>query len=454
MNEKLASQVIGLPEDILKKKWAGDFAGAQRAIDAHLSRDLPALMRERLTLERELIRRLPHEYIFDKARAVAEVMAHVPDFTEAEFDQIEAEGGIDFLFVQGEKRYFKHLYPMLMEWDRGFIARSGGTPSSARPVVDEAIAEMKREGKLSRRIHMRHELRVNDDAFVPGQTYRVHLPVPKPCAQQSNILIHAQPSGLVSGEDSPQRSVYYERRMDQNEPFVVEYAYDSAVRYVDLMNGKAPDGPLYPNEAPPCADDLSEIAPHLVFTPYLRALAREVRGELNDPLRIARAAYDFVTTRVTYSYLRDYLLVDNVAEYVALNLKGDCGAQTLLFMALLRLNGVPARWQSGCNARLDSVGNHDWGQFYVEPYGWLLCDVSAGGGAKHAGSDERWNFFFGNLDPMRMVANSEYMGALEPTRVHLRNDPYDNQSGECETAERGLLMEEYTITRTLEELSE
>ena len=45
MNTKLCvdSLSMPLPEDILKRKWAGDLDGAIRAIDMRLERELPYL---------------------------------------------------------------------------------------------------------------------------------------------------------------------------------------------------------------------------------------------------------------------------------------------------------------------------------------------------------------------------------------------------------------------------
>ncbi len=43
----------------------------------------------------------------------------------------------------------------------------------------------------------------------------------------------------------------------------------------------------------------------------------------------------------------EYFLLDDIAEYCAVNQKGDCGVQALLFITLCRIVGIPARWQSG-----------------------------------------------------------------------------------------------------------
>ena len=73
-------------------------------------------------------------------------------------------------------------------------------------------------------------------------------------------------------------------------------------------------------------------------------------------------------------------------------------------------------------------------QFYVEGWGWLFADPSYGGGAYRAGSSERHEFYFGNLDPMRMAANRVYQGEMNPKKQALRVDPFDNQGGELERA--------------------
>ena len=44
-----------LPEDILKRKWAGDLEGAVAAIDIRLQEDLPEMLRARLICEKERI---------------------------------------------------------------------------------------------------------------------------------------------------------------------------------------------------------------------------------------------------------------------------------------------------------------------------------------------------------------------------------------------------------------
>ena len=160
-------------------------------------------------------------------------------------------------------------------------------------------------------------------------------------------------------------------------------------------------------------------------------------------MEIARRIYDYVTKNVQYSYMRNYSLMTCIPEYCAKNLRGDCGVQALLFITLCRIAGVPARWESGLYSNPAYVGAHDWAMFYVEPYGWLYADPSLGGSAYAEGDENRRRFYFGNLDPYRMVANRAFQAPFTVEKKYWRTDPYDNQLGEIETAERGLMYEEF-----------
>ncbi|MDE6926554.1 MAG: transglutaminase domain-containing protein, partial [Acetatifactor sp.] len=59
--EDIENLACDLPEDILKRKWHGDFKGANRLIGLWMEKDIPAGLRNRLILEREILKRLPAE---------------------------------------------------------------------------------------------------------------------------------------------------------------------------------------------------------------------------------------------------------------------------------------------------------------------------------------------------------------------------------------------------------
>lgn len=167
-------------------------------------------------------------------------------------------------------------------------------------------------------------------------------------------------------------------------------------------------------------------------------------GEEQDPLKKARRIYDYITTHVMYSFVRSYFTLTDIPQYAASSMKGDCGVQALLFITLCRETGIPARWQAGLYTSPFEISCHDWAQFYTNAHGWRCADCSFGGAAYREGDTERWDFYFGNLDPFRLPAAREFGYEFEPPMTHLRNDPYDNQMGEAEYGDRSLLEEEYS----------
>ena len=136
--------------------------------------------------------------------------------------------------------------------------------------------------------------------------------------------------------------------------------------------------------------------------------------------------------------------MESIADGCARNLVGDCGIQATLFITLCRCAGIPARWESGLAAGpAGSCGAHDWAKVYIAPLGWFPVDLSRGGTAFARGKEELQKFYFGNLECDRMVANRTVQADFGIPKQHWRADPYDNQVGEIETAERALDYSEY-----------
>ena len=430
IEKAVRSLATPLPEDIMKRKWAGDLEGAQAAIALRLQEDLPESLRDRLLVEQERLRRMPTQYPWNRAEALAQLQKLVPDMTDAEFDALELAGKIDFLYLNGEKRYFVRFHKTLVKSIPELMARSGGRTDGKSPWLDPMIAEIKSKGSLGYRITLTGAMHLDEQAFVPD-TYRIHIPVPAPSTQQREIAIDA-PGAVLAPEDAEARCAYWEKHLDVWEDVPLSYTYVNEIRYADPLNAPTPVQPLYPDARPVEPADLAEDAPYLRFTPYLRQLAATLSAGAEDDAHKAKRFYDFVTQRVKYAFVRDYFQIDDLGEYCAVNQKGDCGLQALLFILLCRIAGIPARWQSGLSIDEDYVGSHDWAQFYLPGWGWLFADPSYGGGAWRNGNPERHAFYFGNIDPMRMVANRRFQAELLPKKEQLRIDPYDNQSGEIE----------------------
>lgn len=457
-NDCIRNLNVGLPEDILRRKIYGDYEGAVRLIDRRLARDdQPEALRECLIAEKEIMRRLPLDYPLSRSEALALVREHIADFTEEEFDERVDAGQIWWIYVNGEMRYFNRFFASLCKVDAGFSRRAGiggqGVESAKKGSKEDNLLDITRrrmaeEGKLSRRIRIRASLKLKAENFTPGMFIRAHLPIPAECDDQSDVRIEKiwPATAQIAPGDALQRTVCWEESMEENHEFGVEYSYVRTAHYNDLSK-------IVPDAEQP-SFFTEEVAPHLVFTPYIRKLVAELTEGVSDPLEKARRFYDFITLKMKYNFMPQYFTQRNIAENAALNFSGDCGVLTLLFITLCRCAGIPAQWQSGLTAEPAFLGAHDWARFYIAPYGWLYADCSYGTGAVRADNEERRRFYFGNLDPFRMAANNAFQTDFTVNKEHWRADPCDNQLGEMETGDRGFTWEEFERSKELLECEE
>ena len=438
---------IGLPEDILRRKMHGDFKGAIRLIDRRLADDsTPQALRSCLIVQREIISRVEADYPYTKEEAIAIIREHIPDFEEAEFDERMDNGRIRWIYVDGEVRIFNRFFQSMVKADLPFAARAGvslpGVESNVnknvKGLIDRTIEKMVEKGSMTNRIRIRATMKVKDEVFEKGMFIRAHLPIPSACEQQSEIVIEKvyPENGQIAPVDAPQRAVCWEETMEENHEFVVEYSYLHKAVYHDTQN-------MGPSDTEQPDFYTHEEAPHIVFTPYIKELVKTLTEGVTDPLEKARIFYDFITLNMKYTFMPAYFGLENIAETCARTYTGDCGVFALLFITLCRCAGIPACWQSGLTAEPDFCGGHDWARFYVAPHGWLFADPSYGTGAVRLEKEERRKYYFGNLDPFRMVANSEFMAPFTVDKDHWRADPYDNQIGEMETTDRGLRYDEF-----------
>lgn len=479
---------VKLPEDIEKLKWYGDFDRAERVIDMRLKKDIPEALRRRLELEKWILRRLPLQYTYTQEEALKQLQETFEGITEEELERLRDEGAAEWLFVKGQVRYKDDfvenllktrldLRPRLKDPSRVEDRIQGGQ------LLDRTVSAMKEKGGMAYRIRIRTSLQVEKAAERAGELIRVYLPLPVESGQVKNfrLLGTSVEPAFVSPPDYPQRTVCMEAKLEPGREFWAEYVFENHTRYhrleedrINETEARKPEqaagraGMCQKEQAAgragvcqkeQAADSqtpyLAEQLPHIRFTPYLRALTEQVTAGEKKPLKKARKIYDYITTHVMYSFVRQYATIDNLPEYMASGLKGDCGIYALLFITMCRIAGVPARWQSGLYATPLDIGSHDWAQFYIEPYGWLYADCSFGGAAWREGRTERWNFYFGNLDPFRVPTCSQFQHEFLPPAAFLREDPYDSQSGEAEYEDQGLISGvDYRTKREIIEIQE
>ena len=445
---RLKCLMVDLPEDIKKTMYYGNYEEALKLISIHLKRNIPEILKERLIFEKDRIRRFKEDYIYSYDEALKLAKKEITDLTEEEFLHLKDERYADWIYIDGKLAFHKGFLNNIKKVNTEMKDRFLNPRPDDSKLLDDVIDKTIEKGEVKYLIHVKTGFKLKEEYIRLGEKLRVHLPIPQRAEQIRNIKIinTSHEPKFISKEDYPQRTIYFEEILKGNDEFTVEYSYESHIKY----NNLSPDNvskyqPSFYTE---------EWLPHIRFTPYLVELTDYIVGNEINPLIKARKIYDYITKNVQYSFVRQYAAITNIPEYAAYNLKGDCGVQALLFITLCRIAKIPAKWQSGLIVNPNFIGCHDWAEFYIEPYGWLFADLSFGGSALRRGSEKRWNYYFGNLDPYRMVANSEFHYELYPEKKFLRNDPYDNQLGEMEYMDRPVYPHEYNVIQEIIEVRE
>lgn len=471
----LQALAVELPEDIIRLKEHGDLELALKVIDRRLEKPIPQIMRERLLLEKEILAQMPAEYPYTWESALEELKKTFRDFREDELKEFLLDGAFEWIYLNGQMRikddFIANLIKTREELADRVLKESmiAGKWENFR-MLDAAVARMKAQDSVRCRFRIRSTVQINSDKEQPEKKVQVQLPLPLEYHQVKAFrLIESSPVGAkIAPALCDQRTICFEGIYPAGQKFMVEYEFETEMKYWDWRQAiNARGGAMERNDgrmtmesetaaaesaeisaestaesaetATEMAEYLGEQLPHIRFTPYLRALVREVTGEEADPLKKAKLIYDYITTHVMYSFVRSYFTIPQQVTYIASGMKGDCGLQALLFITMCRIAGIPAGWQSGLYANPRTIGCHDWAEFYIEPYGWLFADCSFGGAAYRAGHPERWEFYFGNLEPYRLPAARGYQKDFCFPKKYLRTDPYDNQRGEAEYENMGLL---------------
>ncbi|HDP73876.1 MAG TPA: transglutaminase domain-containing protein [Candidatus Woesearchaeota archaeon] len=134
--------------------------------------------------------------------------------------------------------------------------------------------------------------------------------------------------------------------------------------------------------------ELEMIEPYLEPTQLInsdditikRAGSSIVEGEDDYYSAIMKIA-SFVEDTVDYTIDSMTQKATQRASWVLLNRRGVCDEISVLFIALLRSVGIPARFVSGIaytNSELfdDEWGNHGWAEVYFPEYGWVPFDIT------------------------------------------------------------------------------
>lgn len=436
LEKDIALLAMELPNEVKRYRDEYDFQGEIDVIDALLKKlDPSSDMAKRLVFERLIAEGLKNDYHIDEETLLAKLQEKYPRCTIDTLRRLTEMNYADHIVKNGKVYYQNDAKRNLFGAGKVFLENldeSGNIlPHEPRPdkFRNEFFLSLKEKGLRAYRFTVKVKVRVKEEFARVGEEITVHIPYPAICdCQPYSELIESSHPVYIS--EASHRTACIKTVLKEDDEFFVTFKFDRVVRYIDL------DDERVSKEQPSFYTD--ESLPHIRFTPYLVDLAKKIKGDETNPLKIARKVYEYITENINYSYLRDYLYIDQIPEYVLKNGKGDCGAQALTFITLCRILKVPAKWESGLRVGPDINSIHDWAQIYIAPYGWIPVDLTDGGGARRNLDALKREYSFGNIDPFRMTACNDFQMQFDPPKRFMRCDPYDNQLGEAEYNDFGL----------------
>ena len=421
---------------------AGQFQAAATQIDTALA--APALTsneRAALEFQRERMRRILLDFTLTADDVKARLRKQIPDLRDEEFAKWDSQGLFERRVIDGRVLYFSRSPSNLFRLSGEALARRkeqtalNNSPLEAphahhREVVAAALASHQ-ASVAPRRVHVTQSISVHADAVPAGETIRAWIPYPRVIAGQQedlHFIASAPAQHVIAPESTLQRTVLVEKRAAAGKPTVLSIDYELTVyaQFHAIDGDRAIAAAITPELAPYVA----ERPPHIVFTEALRLFSQQVVGAEKNPWRIAQKLYAAVD-RIPWAGALEYSTISNISDYALHAGHADCGQQTLLLMTLLRLNGIPTRWQSGMIYSDTSYNNlHDWGWLYIAPYGWLPMDVTFG----HLDDADPAvaNFYLGGLDAYRIAFNDDFSREFMPAKKFFRSETVDLQRGEAE----------------------
>ncbi|MBN2507732.1 MAG: transglutaminase domain-containing protein [Verrucomicrobia bacterium] len=415
--------------------------------------------RERLLFQRERMARIRLDFNKRRDEVFREAAALLPGLAPAQFDRWEREGGVQHLVMDGVTGYFGraagNLFRLHPEARAQLAARGPAPPPvpEARLANVRTILQAQDDAgsplRCPKRFQVTYTLTVKPGAVPAGETIRAWLPFPHTGGRQTGVrrVSSDPPAWVPSPEGAALSAIYLEKPSQTPAPtrFQVVFEYSTS----GFHHPTDPD--RISTAALPAAAraHLGERPPHIVFDEPLRALSRAIVGSETHPHRVARRLFSWVHQHIPWAAAREYSTLDSLTRHALEHRQGDCGIQTMLFMSLCRLNGIPARWESGWTTGPDR-NMHDWCAIHLAPHGWVPADVSYG---LMPGADdrERW-FYLGGLDSYRLVVNTDFEQPLYPAKIHWRSEIVDFQRGEAEWRGGNLYFDQWTWDFQVEQI--
>ena len=439
-NFKPGHKVYTYPEQLLAN---GELTEATKVVQEILkSYNLSPLEKAKIDSILEMIYRIRQDYTLEDSDILSKVGKYHPYMDKEDLLRLEKMNKLDFMMIDGEKRYFKNCVGNVFRLDSAY---AGIASLINGEIIDSfsifklshtsAVLNCTRvlgQPALPVRMKLSYTIKVHANAVPAGDTIRCWMPYPRENhdRQKEISLISTDPvKNQLSPASDFQRSIYLEKIAVANQPvfFHTEMELTSSAQSFQLT----PEMILsYQKESALYKENTSERPPQIIFNDKIKSLAKNIlKGETN-PLLQVKKLYKWINDSVTWASALEYSIIPDIPGFLMERRHGDCGMQTLLFMTLARSQGIPVKWQSGWMLHPGEVNLHDWCEVWYEGIGWVPLDQSFG--LQNSPDPRIRDFYMTGIDSYRLIVNDDFSKPFTPSKQYMRSEPYDFQRGELE----------------------
>ncbi|MDO4190252.1 MAG: transglutaminase-like domain-containing protein [Bacteroidales bacterium] len=403
---------------------------------------------------------LQHRLLFDYNKSAtdvrAELQALLPEHPKAFLEQLMTSKHLDHRHIAGAERYFRSAVRNVFRLDktlhplRNALGLNTGAWRTAwtKRCLPSLVSSLDNAVSMpqTNEFEWHFTLTVKPDVVPDGETIRCWLPLPNtivPYQQADEHIVTSVANPIVSGNRSAHSTVYLEQKALAGQPTV--FSVKQRVRLSTEVHNFSQVDDCRSTTNENLTPYLEERPPHIVFSKLLKELSAEIVNPLHTPWEKVCDIFSWISREIPWVSAREYATIDNIPEHVLQQMGGDCGEKTLLFIALCRLNGIAARWQSGFMLHTRHQNLHDWAEIYHPTFGWVAVDVSFGL-QTHLPNLPLRQFYLGNRDGYHLVVNSDFGAELFPKKQFPRSETVDFQRGEVEWRGGNLYFDQWHYT--------
>jgi len=371
------------------------------------------------------------EYPYNRTAAEEEMAAKIPGITDEEIN-VWLSGDAQKITTDNETLYYENTVI-------NYLYANYGVLQNMTEIVDfdyiseEALSENK---ELSgpfytdpRYYRGTEELHIPENKFTDEGIIKIWYPLPLNTEAQVDVTVNnlSYEDYIVKGPvtDGNIGYVYYEIPGDKITGDLIISA-DIGFTYYEHNSGIDPLLVMEYNISSPEYIHYTASTRNIGISEEIIKKAEEIAGNENNPYLQAKLIYNYIITDYPYSQV-PHLSLDTaepeIAEtaYMFQTGHGDCGTQSMLFSALCRALGIPARALGGYQMVMsENPGTHFWAEYYIEGYGWIPCDPTVAEMADWVKiPDEKRvkfkEFYSDSLDARRFVIQKETDAVMVPS---------------------------------------